>query len=102
MRTSLRDPERAVRGAVPVVLGDGVLLRMAKPLERRGEPLVVGREPEHAGRRQHGESPLDQVAMVALHVEVAAARIGERGRIQDAERSEEHTSELQSLAYLVC
>src|SRR2546425_2909204 len=37
-----------------------------------------------------------------LHRHLGGGRVPERRRRQDMARSEEHTSELQSLAYLVC
>src|SRR2546425_7857458 len=51
--------------------------------------------------RRHGEAHRDIAARA--HVERVARREHEAVRVHLAvERSEEHTSELQSLAYLVC
>src|SRR5205823_14897369 len=45
-----------------------------------------------------------EIALVVGHVVVGVpeAELQEREQLQRARRSEEHTSELQSLAYLVC
>src|SRR2546425_7646808 len=64
--------------------------------------------------RPHPERPDAGQALGRAHVEIrprhrqpgdalpVAFRAGPRGRVRHLSRSEEHTSELQSLAYLVC
>jgi len=47
---------------------------------------VVGGEPQHACGLEHGQGALDQIAMMALHVEDPAAEVGERRRVENAER----------------
>src|SRR5205823_14081615 len=74
-------------------------LHDALPIFRCG---IVGSENVHVGqvpcrRIQHARN------QVRFHAMMFAAFLGSAGGIKIAEdRSEEHTSELQSLAYLVC
>src|SRR2546425_4163139 len=57
-------------------------------------------------RSRHGQVPLVLVEEVRHHVAVGAVQREDEEnaevRPQEQPRSEEHTSELQSLAYLVC
>src|SRR5437773_10374016 len=96
-RISLRDPESLVDGAVPVVLRDRVFLRVAQSLERRLEPLVIGREPADSAGGERGEGPLDEGAVVALHVEALGAEVGKRGWIENAERPSARPEAVQEL-----
>src|SRR5687767_15569077 len=61
---------------------------------REGEP--TGGRRLAGGRRDH------QAARGPQHRGARRARHGTQGRPPRVQRSEEHTSELQSLAYLVC
>src|SRR2546425_2640272 len=55
------------------------------------------------GERRGASEPPDVVGQVAPQVhEVEGAEGVQLARLAEVERSEEHTSELQSLAYLVC
>src|SRR2546425_7761588 len=68
-------------------------------------PADVRRRPVHLPRADsvdplHGPLESDRVATVVPHDPLRHARRARR--VEDVERSEEHTSELQSLAYLVC
>src|SRR2546425_9107823 len=69
-------------------------------LEKRVAELLKG----GAGSDEHGA--VEKIGDVELHV--SESRLDDRGQIAAlmdgfrAKRSEEHTSELQSLAYLVC
>src|SRR5687767_15516812 len=81
--------------------GDGLARRLAQlDQAAREAPLAVGRclaaaDQEHAGAVEHDRSDPDarddRVLAPVAHAEAASQA-----------RSEEHTSELQSLAYLVC
>src|SRR2546425_8964125 len=62
-------------------------------LRLRPRPRLQGRPLAHGGRRLSG---------VRRRRERHRRRDGGRGNGRDGGRSEEHTSELQSLAYLVC
>src|SRR2546425_9671301 len=66
-------------------------------LDVQGDPVLADVRLRHLRPREHFDAPL----LVALRQGVRGFCILER---QDAgqDRSEEHTSELQSLAYLVC
>src|SRR5205823_13749884 len=71
-------------------------LHDALPIWRLAQPLAVDAQVAAAGLLRLLEAPPQHVA----HVLVI---LGERSRGgQQIQRSEEHTSELQSLAYLVC
>src|SRR2546425_1501903 len=73
---------------------------------RATERVRRGDEPERFGGALHGRVRARRL----LHRPSRAARLsipqspdrGQRDRHRSGERSEEHTSELQSLAYLVC
>src|SRR2546425_12269372 len=67
--------------------------------------LELADVPVHFGRRGHERPELLDLRLA--HVQEAGAVRGEQplvqaGAVEVAVRSEEHTSELQSLAYLVC
>src|SRR5687767_15657471 len=57
-----------------------------------------------AGAVEGGTGPGGAAGADRVAVRAGADRAGDRraGRVHRADRSEEHTSELQSLAYLVC
>src|SRR3989441_8748078 len=66
--------------------------------EARSRPEHLVDEARHAGRQRQAETEHEAGPVVLVRNQVVA-RVGHG----DAEqRSEEHTSELQSLAYLVC
>src|SRR5205823_15004081 len=67
--------------------------------ELREEPCV-GDAGLHERHRNRGRIELAQ--HVAEHLEQRQIRLGRTGVVAQELRSEEHTSELQSLAYLVC
>src|SRR2546425_6319012 len=67
----------------------------------RSVPVTVDRErlaPQDPPR-EDGHDAGFAVGILARPIDVAVAQ---RGGLEIVERSEEHTSELQSLAYLVC
>src|SRR2546425_5797239 len=67
-------------------------------------PLRPGRGRTPRARRADRAAALRRAGRRAPHARraAAAARTGLEHLLQRAARSEEHTSELQSLAYLVC
>src|SRR5687767_15357251 len=69
-------------------------LRALRP-RGRGRPVQAGRRPRPRGAPERAAPSAGRLHGLARRPPAAAA--GERAR-----RSEEHTSELQSLAYLVC
>src|SRR3989441_11215044 len=79
--------------------------RRVGPLGAPGQEILALREEprvaEGAARHHHTGA-----ARVALHGENILRRVHvavpDHGNVQRLDRSEEHTSELQSLAYLVC
>src|SRR2546425_2351411 len=82
-------------------------------VERIAQPVadVVDGEHSQEDRGTREEGPVRREVQVVLGVEEDASPRGNVGREAEAEegergfrddRSEEHTSELQSLAYLVC
>src|SRR2546425_7721809 len=84
----IRRPPRSTLFPYTTLFRSGGVPQAARPLPRR-EP--AGAERTVGGGVSH-QSP---------HVHAAAARAHEDRRLPGG-RSEEHTSELQSLAYLVC
>src|SRR2546425_6062499 len=72
----------------------------------RSWPRSVCRQSRHAswtGRSSGGSSKPEAAGCAAHRIEALTVRKGHKGRPWRAvPRSEEHTSELQSLAYLVC
>src|SRR2546425_10376922 len=101
-RMTLDDPGER-RGAARLHLGEGLAAGKTKPA---GVPLhdlpfgLAGEPPKLLA------GPLADVAVgqVAIDANGQAAQAGDRHRrlARSRPRSEEHTSELQSLAYLVC
>src|SRR5712691_5484978 len=75
-----------MHGAISIIDWHGLRSQLfaAKSLEPRLEALVVGGEPEHAGGLEDRERAVDQLAVIALHVEVAA--VGEGRRVEHAQR----------------
>src|SRR2546425_4379731 len=69
----------------------------------RGAALTeLGRYPEALGELERAVEADPDLALVWHELGYAAYKLGDRNRALLALRSEEHTSELQSLAYLVC
>src|SRR5687767_15457817 len=71
-------------------------------LFRSGRARARRRRADGAGRRAPRRRRGDRRAASLLGRRPAARRPGEPGTVGARPRSEEHTSELQSLAYLVC
>src|SRR6266404_7378365 len=80
--------KRPGRGVVTSARGD----------ERRDGPLAG----EARGQRARGLARGELADLHAIHRAVGVGRDDTRVVAAGGERSEEHTSELQSLAYLVC
>src|SRR5205823_13167910 len=81
------------------LVGRGSVRRVG-PIERRavGHPIVVYQILDR-GVPAPGVKAVRAVVQAGM---VAVAATGQEEAAQDRFRSEEHTSELQSLAYLVC
>src|SRR2546425_9436489 len=79
---------------------------MVGPGDRVPRARAAPRRASHAGRLQPRHDPQDDPLHARLRVRAAPRRALAPGREPRREgrarRSEEHTSELQSLAYLVC
>src|SRR5205823_11462891 len=76
---------------------------VTRPGDRRLEPathLVLPLGPGLEAAHTALDAELDP--LVVARLEVQAVKIGGRAPVTTEKRSEEHTSELQSLAYLVC
>src|SRR2546425_6017756 len=103
-----RSPVRSGGAGGPEVLIEPVehrappqapVARLQHPVTLIGEVKKFRRDPQHLGRGE-GLIALRQIhAVVELRVYDQERRLPV---LHEVERSEEHTSELQSLAYLVC
>src|SRR3989441_9237503 len=83
------------KGAAPILGRFGVLHVDAAPLPHCPEPSALALVPAHACRVSGRHNP-------AASIRHAQPEIIAVDSFMEVERSEEHTSELQSLAYLVC
>src|SRR5229473_7066998 len=102
-----RFQERIAERLLIVLLGVGtsppVCVALADALPERPSRAVLDREPERDVR--FVGLPFAHEVPLHLGLDDPGGARGDRGdavRLEDFTRSEEHTSELQSLAYLVC